>query len=445
MATHHVIGGGTVFHVRPHLALAAPAYGTLARAIAARLRDKGEDTRLHLTRMADAQSALETNDDVARLLDAIVADPSSKLVFLTAALVDYEGTVTRPAEADAPASTIASTPASPSPSTPTVGKRAPRLHSREGKQLLRLVPADKLVGRVRRERKDIFLVACKTTAGATPDEQYRAGLALLKTASANLVLANDVQTRVSMVVTPEEARYHETTDREAAVAGLVDMALARSRGRFTRSTIVPGTPVPWSSELVPASLRAVVDHCVARGAYKPFLGATVGHFAVRVDATRILTSRRKTDLRRIRDVGLVLVETEGDDRVIAHGSRPSVGGQSQRIVFREHPDVDCIVHFHCPLRAGSSPIAIRSQWAHECGSHGCGENTSRGLRSIEPGIKAVMLDRHGPNIVFHRSMDPSVVIRFIEAHFDLTARTDGCAARQPHEPLEAHQSHEACA
>jgi DNA / pantothenate metabolism flavoprotein/Class II Aldolase and Adducin N-terminal domain len=406
MSVHHVIGGGTVFHVRPHLALSAPAYGTLARTIARHLREAGEEARLHLTRMADPRSVLETNDDVARLLDAIVADRSAKIVFLTAALVDYRGIV-----------------------GDDVGKNASRLRTAEGERTMRLVPAEKCVGRVRRERKDIFLVACKTTAGASADEQYLAALRLLKTSSCNLVLANDVHTRRSMVVTPEQARYYETTDRARAVRGLVEMALARSRGTFTRSTVLPGEPVPWSSPLVPSSLRAVVDHCIARGAYKPFLGSTVGHFALRLDDRRMLTTRRKTDFNRLHEVGLVLVETEGHDRVVAHGSRPSVGGQSQRIVFREHPEHDCIVHFHCPMRPGISDVSVRPQWALECGSHECGENTSRGLAPIAdaPGIEAVMLDQHGPNIVFHRSIDPMTVIAVIESRFDLGGRTDGVA------------------
>jgi hypothetical protein len=356
--------------------------------------------------MADVDSALETNDDIARLVDAIVADPTSKLLFMTSAIVDFEGMVAGQS-----------------------GKSAPRLRSDAGAQNLTLFPAQKILPRVRAERKDIFLVACKTTAGASADEQYLAGLRLLKTSSANLVLANDVHTRLSMVITPEQARYFETTDRAAAVRGLVEIALARSRGRFTRSTVVPGDPVAWRSSLVPSSLRAVVDHCIARGAYKPFLGATVGHFAVRLDDGRILTSRRKTDFNRIDEVGLVLIESAGEDRVIAHGSRPSVGGQSQRILFREHPELDCIVHFHCPLRRGVTDVQVREQWPYECGSHQCGENTSRGLAPVRdaPGIQAVMLDKHGPNILFHRSIAPDVVIDFIESRFDLAARTDGVA------------------
>ena len=35
MKTIHIIGGGTITHVRNHLALATPAYGSTAKKIAA--------------------------------------------------------------------------------------------------------------------------------------------------------------------------------------------------------------------------------------------------------------------------------------------------------------------------------------------------------------------------------------------------------------------------
>jgi hypothetical protein len=248
-------------------------------------------------------------------------------------------------------------------------------------------------------------------------------LRLLKSTSANLVLANDTKTRLNMVITPEEASYHETTDREVALRGLVEMAYLRSHLTFTRSTIVAGEPVAWESELVPASLRTVVDHCIARGAYKRFRGVTAGHFAVKIGPTSFLTSRRKTDFNDMKNVGLVKVETDGPDNVIAYGSRPSVGGQSQRILFGDHPEYDCVVHFHCPIKEGS-PVPAVSQREFECGSHECGKNTSRGLRRFG-NLEAVYLDQHGPNIVFHHSVDPVEVIRFIEANFNLEGKTGG--------------------
>jgi DNA / pantothenate metabolism flavoprotein/Class II Aldolase and Adducin N-terminal domain len=411
----HVLAGGTHFHVRPHLALAATALGTTGRMIARLLEARGRPAALHLTAMAGGPADLDTNDDVAALVRRLVADPSTRLVFMPVALCDFTGAVLDGG--------------SPTPS----GKRAPRLRTDEGPRTLAIAPAPKIVGEVRRERKDIFLVAFKATAGATPDEQFAAGLRLLKTASCNLVLCNDLHTRTHLIVTPEQAGYHETRDRAEALEALVDMALLRSRGTFTRSTVVPGDPVPWSSDLVPSALRRVVDHCVARGAYKPFLGATVGHFAVRLDDGSFLTSRRKTDFNRLSEVGLVRVEARGDSEVLAHGSRPSVGGQSQRIVFAEHPGSDCIVHFHCPARPGSR-VPLRSQRAYECGSHECGKNTSDGLvRSGD--LWAVMLDRHGPNIVFSRRADPDRVIAFIEENFDLARTTAGYAL--PAEPARA--------
>jgi hypothetical protein len=271
--TAHVISGGTHFHVRPHLSLAAPAYGATGRKIQAELEARGCPAALHLTAMAGGSRDLDTNDDVAALVRAIVADPAARLLFLPVALCDFTAAVLDDAGA-------------PTPS----GKREPRLATSEGAQTLALTPAAKVIRAVRRERKDLFLVGFKTTAGASPAEQFARGLELLKTASCNLVLANDLHTRANMIVTPEQASYHATDDRDAILRELCDMALLRSRLSFTRSTVVPGDPVPWSSDLVPAALRRVVDHCIARGAYKPFLGATVGHFAVKIGEGRPIST-----------------------------------------------------------------------------------------------------------------------------------------------------------
>lgn len=408
----HVVGGGTTFTIRPHLELSAKAYGGTARRIAKLCEERWGDLGsviVHMTKMASSgRGSMETNEDVGRLLKSVVEDPLSRVVFMPAALCDFTGSVI-----DGSIST-------------TSGSRELRLKSADGQQMLLLTPAPKLIGDVRKYRKDVFLVGFKVTTSASDDEQYLAGLDLLKRSSCNLVLANDVHTGLNMVVTPEQARYHVTRDRDEALRGLVDMAFLRSRLRFTRSTVVLGERVGWDSQDVPESLRKVVDHCVRRGAYKPFLGSTNGHFAAKMPDGSFLTSVRKTDFNQIQSVGLVRVEPDGEDRVVAYGRRPSVGGQSQRQIFSRFPEADCIVHMHVPKRPGSS-VPVRSQREFECGSHECGQNTSSGMEKFG-NLWAVMLDQHGPNLAFHRSVNPHEVIAFIEENFDLTGRTDGMAA-----------------
>jgi hypothetical protein len=47
-------------------------------------------------------------------------------------------------------------------------------------------------------------------------------------------------------------------------------------------------------------------------------------------------------------------------------------------------------------------------------------------------LYAVMLDKHGPNIVFNRDTDPLFVIKFIEEHFDLKGSTsEGTISKGP--------------
>jgi hypothetical protein len=418
--TIHIIGGGTISPVRNHFALAAPAYGGTARALEdlfkQRIDPQGHmgdgqfDIELHLTRMAGGPS-LETNDDVAALIDRLVAEPATKVVILNAALVDFLGKVVEERHGE---------------DTYTAsGKYADRLKTRDGVQHLGLFPAEKIIGRIRKTRKDIFAVGFKTTTGATPDEQYIAALNLLKANSLNLVVANDTVTRHNMIVAPEETRYFEG-GREQCLSGLADMVLARKDNTFTRSTVVAGDLVPWASPSVPVNLQRVVDHCVARGAYKPFRERTVGHFAVRLDDHSCLTSVRKTNFNESLD--LVKVEYDGNSKVIAHGAKPSVGGQSQRIIFDEHRDLDCIVHFHCPLKDDAPDldrIAIdNDQWSRECGSTECGKSVSDKLAQHGE-LRAVMIDNHGPNIVFSRNTPAERVIDFIERNFDLGIKTGG--------------------
>jgi hypothetical protein len=416
----HIIGGGTLNYIDSHLALCAPAFGTTARMLDGLCKKQGDklEVVLHLTRMAGGE--LNTVHDVARLMQSIKNDPDTKIVFLPVAIADFQAIQGERAVA----SNLWSY------GSKIMDKDTPRLstHSLDYKNRdtwphLLLRPGGKLIGHMRRGRKDIYLVGFKQTDGATPEEQYVAGLNLLKGASCNLVLANDTKTHLNMVITPEEAKYHVTTDRVTALKGLVEMAYLRSHLTFTRSTVVEGESILWDSDLVPASLRAVVDYCIQKGAYKPFRGATVGHFACKVDDTTFLTSKRKTNFNDLEANGLVKVTTDGPDSVIAYGSKPSVGGQSQRIVFTEHQDYDCIVHFHCPIKPGS-PVPQVSQREYECGSHECGRNTSRGLAKFG-NLSAVYLTEHGPNIVFNRSIDPQEVISFIEANFDLNEKTGG--------------------
>lgn len=407
----HIVGGGTIEPVREHLALSARAYGNTARRLAelAGTFWTGMDVNLHLTKMADPESNIESSEDLRGLAHDIVTDFKTKAVFWTPAVTDFRGEV-----GDLPS-----------------GLHADRLRS-VGGQVMNLVPTEKIVPMFRRDsvdgmkpRKDIFAVGFKTTTGASPEDQYSVGLKLVKEASLNLVLANDTRTRNNMVITPEEAAYHETTERETALRGLLEMAYLRSQLSFTESTVIDGEPVPWQSEQVYPALRTVVDYCIEHGAYKPFLGVTAGHFAAKVGPTEFLTSRRKTNFNNLSTTGLVKVTTDGPDKVVALGGKPSVGGQSQRIVFDEHPEKDCIVHFHCPPKPGSVVPAV-SQREFECGSHECGENTSRGLKTMDNGeIEAVYLDQHGPNIVFNHKTDPQTVIDFIEANFDLGAKTGG--------------------
>ena len=401
-----IIGGGTFSHVRTHLALAAPAFGATAKSLYEKCQKQftNMDVELILTKMADSSSNLVTNEDVSKLIDTLINDNSVKAIFFNVALCDYDGCVY---------------------DDEIYGKYAKRLETSEGSKSILITPSDKIINKIRKVRKDIFVVGFKTTSDATPQEQFSKGLNLMKKSSANIVLANDVVTRNNFIITPEEGVYGKEMTRDECLDELVSIAYYRTHLTFTRSTVVSGNPVPWSDERVPSSLRTVINWCVEHNAYKEFNGATTGHFAAKLANNKFLTSIRKTNFNYIENNGMVLVETDGDDNVIAYGSKPSVGGQSQRIIFERYDDCNSIVHFHCPLLENHlDNVPVVSQREYECGSHQCGENTANGLGKFG-NLYCVMLDNHGPNIVFNDSIEPQEVIDFILNNFDLEKSTSG--------------------
>lgn len=415
----HVFGGGTVAHISNHLALSAPAYGTTARQISRLCHEKFKtmNVRLELTKMAsNGLTQLDTVEDISDRIDQLIDTSETKIIFFSCAIVDFipdEVSVYNPREW--------------TQLIPKCGKYVDRIESSKNSEIsIDAHRSEKIISKIRKTRKDIFLVGFKTTCGADNNTMYRKGLKLCKESSCNLVLVNDTFRRHNMIITPEEAAYCETHDRDKVLAELVDMTYHRSHLTFTQSTVVDGQPVPWNSELVPNSLRTIVNYCIQGGAYKPFgeAGSTVGHFAHKLSDNEFLTSIRKSNFNDLEKNGLVYVKTDGPDSVIAYGAKPSVGGQSQRIIFRDHVGMDCVVHFHCPKKSGGDDIPTVSQREVECGSHECGANTSNNLKQFG-NLKAVMLNNHGPNIVFNKNIDPKEVIDFINKNFELGEKTGG--------------------
>lgn len=413
-------------HVTPHFALCAPAFGRVGRELAERLTSR--DVTLVRTSMASREpdareralfeaagiERLETNDDLARLLDHLVADPETRCIVLAAAVCDWVPTTLQIGDQ----------------ALSEFGKSVPRLQTSKGSATLDLAPSDKLIGRIRRERKDVFLVAFKATAGLEPQHTYAQGLRLLKTASANLVLANDVQRGTNVVITPEEFPYWAET-RADALDQLAEMILARTQLSFVRTRVRDEPlvdPIALHAEgAIPANFLPVLRHVIAAGAFKPFLGKTSGHFGCVVSGKPYarISSVRKVDHNRVLQQGMAPIYGYADGRIVAGGAKPSVGEHTQHQIYEALGEaVHAIVHFHCPTRPGVE-VPRASQRAFECGSVECGDNTAKHMREIEPGIFAVQLEGHGPNIAFHRDVPAKRVIALIERCFDLADKSGG--------------------
>lgn len=204
----HIFGGGTLSHIRSHFAITAAAYGETARTLHALLDKKGISAELHLTKMACmGQSDLETNEDIRKRTEAVLADPSSKVIIFNVAVADFDGQI-----GDVPS-----------------GKYAARLKSRDETQApLILKAADKIIPRIKEQRPDIFLVAFKTTAGADDKDQLQRGLKLLNDTQADIVLANDTKTRRNILIAKGGAILCDTKDRTQALQTIADAVAAQT-------------------------------------------------------------------------------------------------------------------------------------------------------------------------------------------------------------------------
>lgn len=183
MNTQHkvvVFGGGTFNHISCHLALAAPAFGGTAKKLHHMFTDNGAlESHLVLTKMADPNSTLITNADVARCVDELLKDPAVKVIIMNAAICDFE--IDNPGEA--------------------------RLSSSQDYPVTLKGIQGKIISTIRERRPDIIVVGFKTTHGASAVEQLAKASASMHNSQLDFVFANDVGTRNNILLTHELRVY----------------------------------------------------------------------------------------------------------------------------------------------------------------------------------------------------------------------------------------------
>lgn len=214
--TIHIFGGGTVQHVRSHFALCAPAYGQFAREMARRLGPTtflakiwqkvsrcGPKVHLHLTKMADSSSTMETNEDVASRVAQVLKDPNTKVVIFNVAMCDYSGQI-----GDVPS-----------------GKYATRMSSRDGHTSVQLSPADKVLPSIHKLRPDVLVVGFKTTTGDDLHTQLAKARRQMDEAGVDLVWVNDTVSRVNFIESSDlnVARAPQGASRTQLMDWLADL------------------------------------------------------------------------------------------------------------------------------------------------------------------------------------------------------------------------------
>lgn len=326
-----ILGGGTNTYISNHLALSAPAYGSTAIILEDKFRNHPEnkmDVNLYLTKMANPldKDAPDTPEDIEILVDQLVADPDTRVIIFNVAMVDFKPEILH--------TNLGIT--NTKETIEDFGKYNRRLSS-SSSVILGLSPYQKVINKIRKERKDILLVGFKTTCGTTKEEQFHKGLKLCKDASANIVFVNDVdKDRIrnldsaleskkilsnikstsemetayihegikeaeeqieafqnNGLITPEESSYWYNT-RDEALDGLVQIVLNRVKGEFVRTTVVEGDTVSWNDTIIPQTFKDVFNHIRSNGGWHVNVkGKTSGHFGIKINRYESICSIRK--------------------------------------------------------------------------------------------------------------------------------------------------------
>ena len=398
-----IIGGGTFEPIRNHLSLAAPAFGSTAKNLYSLLKESLHDkykVEILLTKMADSNSKLTSNVDVENAVNELLKDNNVAGIVLNVAFCDYAAKV---GEVES-------------------SFHAERLHTADGPIQVTLTPTDKVIKKIRMSRPDIFLIGFKTTTNADENTQFMTALRMMKGTKCNLVLANDTANRRNMILTPEETAYSITTDREQVLSELAKMISMRIGLTYNRSNHITSESFDIK-QTSPKSFQKVVDFLINNGGFieNNGNGFTPGHFCYRSGKTQFFSSQRKADHRLVFTEGWSKVDVNQDEFIVTGKRKASVGARSQWLMLTKHPEYDCIIHTHNPLKLGSM-IPVASQKPFQCGSLECGMNTVNNLGDF--GIaKAVYLDKHGANIVFKSTEDPDKVIDFIKNNIELGIKT----------------------
>ncbi len=461
----YIICGGTIVHVAPHLALSAQAKGSVGLKIYDNLRiiedsvdhDRNVEFVLVPTAMAFYQcynyieddywallksaglNKLETYTHMKTLIDHLTNLEDTKGIILPAAICDYEPRIIKTIDDSKRVlkSIVESNP----------GKKASRLETSKGNISLEIKPTEKLVHKIRRRRKDIFLVSFKTLTGKSVEDNYKVGLRSLKDNKSNLVFVNDIHNMYNMIMTPEEYMY-SFDRRDSAIVQLSEMIWDRMNLTYHR-TVVKGKKRANIKKLakeghIPHNFVTVLDNLISSGAYatqefiddskegsEKFRQLSVGHFGCKVtgkNSYHRISSVRSSNHKEVLVKGAIKILSEDKNLTTVSGGKPSVGEHTQKSIYDELGDnIDSIVHFHCPMKKGSK-VNIVSQKPYQCGTYECALNTQKGMREMEYGIYAVHLEGHGPNIAFSKDIDPDKIMNFINENWDVSKKEDGIDA-----------------
>jgi ADP-ribose pyrophosphatase YjhB (NUDIX family)/GNAT superfamily N-acetyltransferase len=337
-----VTAGGTAEPIDDVRVVTNRSRGRLGAAIAGALADRGVAVTLLASRSLASHPewidprvevvSFESFADLERQLDAAIAEPPD-LVFMAAAVSDY---------------------------TPVAS--AGKLSSDAERLVVEMRRNPKLLAGLRKRcGVETFLVGFKLLSGVERAELRRVGLEQVKRCRLNLCLANDLAElsgaeHPALMLTAEGGAIPIAGDKAAVAARLVDFALARRA-------------VSWSRSIEDRSIAGDDDAADRAAALLRF--AQAAHLLVDSDGNASARSPRglaitPRQVDKSTTEELVFAEVDPAARVVRYrgAGKPSIDTAVHAWLYREHPELAAICHFHDALAIG----AVETRFPWPCGT-----------------------------------------------------------------------------
>lgn len=266
-----------------------------------------------------------------------------------------------------------------------------KISSEQESLTIKLERTPKIISELReRYGSEVFIAGFKLLSGVSEAELVGAAITQLKRNRLNMVVANDLQNLKDgqhplFAVTAEGGVIPFSGERSKVARELASFVLRRVNVQWFRSVN--------SQEVIPDMSNAAFGDVLSLVRDMHLLTDDSGNISVNVGEGKLLVSPRQVDKSALIEQDAVPVTVDTDNRIVTYlGDRkPSIDTGVSSLLYREHPDIEAIIHFH----NGWGRMNVKTGFPFPCGVKEEADEMISSLQQSDSRDVAVELVHHG--------------------------------------------------